>query len=92
DSDILIEAVNRTTENEFDDNRQIKEAEPVQSAGQDILDKMTGKTVAEESADDATISEVETVEEAGVDISKMETTEQVIDAETGEILDEEEPF
>lgn len=92
DSDILIEAVNRTTENEFDDNRQIKEAEPVQSAGQDILDKMTGKTVAEEPAEDATISETETVEEAGVDISKMETTEQVIDAETGEILDEEEPF
>ncbi|HEL2177117.1 TPA: recombinase RecT [Streptococcus suis] len=92
DSDILIEAVNRTTENEFDDNRQIKEAEPVQSAGQGILDKMTGKTVAEEPAEDATISEVETVEEAGVDISKMETTEQVIDAETGEILDEEEPF
>ncbi|HEM5982168.1 TPA: recombinase RecT [Streptococcus suis] len=79
DSDILIEAVNRTTENEFDNNRQIKEAEPVQSAGQDILDKMTGKTVAEEPAEDATISEVE-------------TTEQVIDAETGEILDEEEPF
>ncbi|HEM6456080.1 TPA: recombinase RecT [Streptococcus suis] len=92
DSDILIEAVNRTTENEFDDNRQIKEAEPVQSAGQGILDKMTGKTVAEEPAEDATISEAETVEEAGVDISKMETTEQVIDAETGEILDEEEPF
>ncbi|MGQ7388896.1 recombinase RecT [Streptococcus suis] len=89
DSDILIEAVNRTTENEFDDSRQIKEAEPVQSAGQDILDKMTGKTVA---AEDATIPEVETIEEAGVDISKMETTEQVIDAETGEILDEEEPF
>lgn len=92
DSDIFIEAVNRTTENEFDDNRQIKEAESVQSAGQDILDKMTGKTVTEEPAEDATISEVETVEEAGVDISKMETTEQVIDAETGEILDEEEPF
>ncbi|WP_161498310.1 recombinase RecT, partial [Streptococcus suis] len=92
DSDILIEAVNRTTENEFDNNHQIKEAEPVQSAGQDILDKMTGKTAAEESAEDATISEVETVEEAGADISKMETTEQIIDAETGEILDEEEPF
>ncbi|HEM3582101.1 TPA: recombinase RecT [Streptococcus suis] len=92
DSDILIEAVNRTTENEFDDNRQIKEAEPVQSAGQDILNKMTGKTVAEEPAKDVTISEVEAVEEVGVDISKMETTEQVIDAETGEILDEEEPF
>lgn len=92
DSDILIEAVNRTTENEFDDNRQIKEAEPVQSAGQDILDKMTGKTVAEEPAEDATISDVETVEEAVVVISKTETTEQVIDAETGEILDEEEPF
>ncbi|HHT7734801.1 TPA: recombinase RecT [Streptococcus suis] len=92
DSDILIEAVNRTTENEFDDNRQIKEAESVQSAGQGILDKMTGKTVAEEPAEDATISEAETVEEVGVDISKMETTEQVIDAETGEILDEEEPF
>ncbi|HEL1777943.1 TPA: recombinase RecT [Streptococcus suis] len=92
DSDILIEAVNRTTENEFDDNRQIKEAEPVQSAGQDILDKMTGEIVAEEPAEDATISEAETVEEAGVDISKMETTEQVVDAETGEILDEEEPF
>ncbi|HEM6413302.1 TPA: recombinase RecT [Streptococcus suis] len=92
DSDILIEAVHRTTENEFDDNRQIKEAESVQSAGQGILDKMTGKTVAEEPAEDATISEAETVEEVGVDISKMETTEQVIDAETGEILDEEEPF
>ncbi|MGO0053923.1 recombinase RecT, partial [Streptococcus suis] len=48
DSDILIEAVNRTTENEFDGTRQIKEAKPVQSAGQDILDKMTGKTAAEE--------------------------------------------
>ncbi|HFI0500257.1 TPA: recombinase RecT [Streptococcus suis] len=92
DSDILIEAVNRTTENEFDNNRQIKEAEPVQSAGQDILDKMTGKTVEEEPAEDATISEVETVEEAGADISETETIEQIIDAETGEILDEEEPF
>ncbi|HFI0339068.1 TPA: recombinase RecT [Streptococcus suis] len=92
DSDILIEAVNRTTENEFDNNRQIKEVESVQSAGQDILDKMTGKTVAEEPAEDASFSEVETVEEAGVDISEVETTEQVIDAETGEILDEEEPF
>ncbi|MFH6626349.1 recombinase RecT [Streptococcus suis] len=92
DSDILIEAVNRTTENEFDNNRQIKEAEPVQSAGQDILDKMTGKAVAEEPTEDAIISEVETVEEAGADISEVETTEQVIDAETGEILDEEEPF
>ncbi|MDE1692429.1 recombinase RecT [Streptococcus suis] len=92
DSDILIEAVNRTTENEFDNNRQIKEVESVQSAGQDILDKMSGKTVAEEPAEDATISEMETVEEAGVDISKMETTEQIVDAETGEILDEEEPF
>ncbi|WP_105143503.1 recombinase RecT [Streptococcus suis] len=69
-----------------------KNVEIEQSAGQDILDKMTGKTVAEEPAEDATISETETVEEAGVDISKMETTEQVIDAETGEILDEEEPF
>ncbi|HFI0136378.1 TPA: recombinase RecT [Streptococcus suis] len=92
DSDILIEAVNRTTENEFDNNRQIKEVESVQSAGQDILDKMTGKTVAEEPAEDASFSEVETVEEAGADISEVETTEQVIDAETGEILDEEEPF
>ncbi|HEM4389124.1 TPA: recombinase RecT, partial [Streptococcus suis] len=92
DNDLFIDAVNRTTENEYDNERQVKEAEPVQSAGQDILDKMTGKTVAEEPAEDATISETETVEEAGVDISKMETTEQVIDAETGEILDEEEPF
>lgn len=92
DSDILADSINKTTADEYDNERQIKEAEPVQSAGQDILDKMTGKTVAEEPAEDATISEVETVEEAGVDISKMETTEQVIDAETGEILDEEEPF
>ncbi|MFM0683735.1 recombinase RecT [Streptococcus suis] len=92
DSDILADSINKTTADEYENERQIKEAEPVQSAGQDILDKMTGKTVAEEPAEDATISEVETVEEAGVDISKMETTEQVIDAETGEILDEEEPF
>ncbi|HEM6591248.1 TPA: recombinase RecT [Streptococcus suis] len=69
-----------------------KNVEIEQSAGQDILDKMTGKTVAEEPVEDATISETETVEEAGVDISKMETTEQIVDAETGEILDEEEPF
>ncbi|HFI0029625.1 TPA: recombinase RecT [Streptococcus suis] len=92
DSDILADSINKTTADEYDNERQIKEAEPVQSAGQDILDKMTGKTVAEEPAEDATISEAETVEEAGVDISKMETTEQVIDAETGEILEEEEPF
>ena len=92
DSDLFAGAINNTIAEEYDDDRQIKEAEPVQSAGQDILDKMTGKTVAEEPAEDATISEVETVEEAGVNISKKETTEQVIDAETGEILDEEEPF
>ncbi|HEM4176716.1 TPA: recombinase RecT [Streptococcus suis] len=92
DSDILADSINKTTADEYDNERQIKEAEPVQSAGQDILDKMTGETVAEEPAEDATISEMETVEEAGADISEMETTEQVIDAETGEILDEEEPF
>ncbi|MDW8777362.1 recombinase RecT [Streptococcus suis] len=92
DSDILADSINKTTADEYDNERQIKEAEPVQSAGQDILNKMTGKTVAEEPAKDVTISEVEAVEEVGVDISKMETTEQVIDAETGEILDEEEPF
>ncbi|HHW4959247.1 TPA: recombinase RecT [Streptococcus suis] len=92
DSDILADSINKTTADEYDNERQIKEAEPVQSAGQDILDKMTGKTVTEEPAEDATISEAEAVEEAGVDISKMETTEQIIDAETGEILDEEEPF
>ncbi|HEL1734370.1 TPA: recombinase RecT [Streptococcus suis] len=92
DSDILADSINKTTADEYENERQIKEAEPVQSAGQDILDKMTGKAVAEEPAEDATISEMETVEEAGADISKMETTEQVIDAETGEILDEEEPF
>ncbi|HFI0385374.1 TPA: recombinase RecT [Streptococcus suis] len=87
-------------DNEDSNVNEVKRAKDVtprnveieQSAGQDILDKMTGKTVAEEPAEDATISETETVEEAGVDISKMETTEQVIDAETGEILDEEEPF
>ncbi|HEL1585288.1 TPA: recombinase RecT [Streptococcus suis] len=92
DSDLFAGAINKTIADEYNNERQMKEAEPVQSAGQDILDKMTEKTVAEEPAEDATISEVETVEEAGVDISKMETTEQVIDAETGEILDEEEPF
>ncbi|HFI0702999.1 TPA: recombinase RecT [Streptococcus suis] len=87
-------------DNEDSNVNEVKRAKDVtprnveieQSAGQDILDKMTGKTVAEEPAEDATISEAETVEEAGVDISKMETTEQVIDAETGEILEEEEPF
>ncbi|HEL1648700.1 TPA: recombinase RecT [Streptococcus suis] len=79
DSDLFAGAINNTIAEEYDNDRQIKEAEPVQSAGQDILDKMTGKTVAEEPAEDATIS-------------KMETTEQIIDAETGEILDEEEPF
>ena len=92
DSDLFAGAINNTIAEEYDNDRQIKEADPVQSAGQDILDKMTRKTVSEEPTEDATISEVETVEEAGVDISKMETTEQVIDAETGEILDEEEPF
>ncbi|HFI0586249.1 TPA: recombinase RecT [Streptococcus suis] len=92
DSDILADSINKTIADEYDNERQIKEAEPVQSAGQDILDKMTGKTVTEEPAEDATISEVETVEEAGADISETETNEKVIDAETGEILDEEEPF
>ena len=43
-------------------------------------------------ADISTYEEGINAEEAGVDISKMETTEQVIDSETGEILDEEEPF
>ena len=46
DSDLFAGAINNTIAEEYDNDRQIKEAEPVQSAGQDILDKMTRKTVS----------------------------------------------
>lgn len=43
DSDLFAGAINNTIAEEYDNDRQIKEADPVQSAGQDILDKMTRK-------------------------------------------------
>lgn len=96
DSDILADSINKTTADEHENDRQIKDAEPVQSAGQDILNKMTNKQAtevsAEECTEDATMSETEVVEDVEEAVAEAEDPTTVVDVETSEVLDEEEPF
>lgn len=92
DSDLFAGAINNTIADEYDNDRQIKEVDPIKSAGQDVLNKMTGKYETEESTEDhvgdVNVSETEVVEE----VADTETPVATIDVETGEVLDEEEPF
>ncbi|HFU3726081.1 TPA: recombinase RecT [Streptococcus suis] len=75
-------------DNEDSNVNEVKRAKDVtprnveieQSAGQDILEKMTGKAIAK------------TTEEVEVLDAEVEQPTQTIDTETGEILDEKEPF
>lgn len=92
DSDLFAGAINNTIADEYDNDRQIKEVDPIKSAGQDVLNKMTGKYETEESTEDhvgdVNVSETEVVEE----VADTETPAATVDVETGEVLDEEEPF
>lgn len=98
DSDILLEAINRTTENEFDNDRVAKDVTPAVSDSQGLLESMVNQAHTTESgeaeepqadaADQALDQELPTN-----DTSYQEDEIPSFDEETGEILDdEEEPF
>ncbi|MEI4342453.1 RecT family recombinase [Streptococcus suis] len=99
DSDILIEAVNRTTENEFDNNRQIKEAEPVKGEAETLEDILQAPS---EPVADVEVTDGEIVEEdeTGPKTAKKTANPDELkpgypadeipdfDQETGEVLEE----
>lgn len=49
DNDLFIDAVNRTTENEYDNERQIKEAEPVKGEAETLDDILKAPSATTES-------------------------------------------
>lgn len=68
------------TDSNVNEVKKAKDVTPYnETSGQDILDKMTSKAIVEDTTEDTAISETE-------------TPNVTVDAETGEILDEEEPF
>ena len=100
DNDLFIDAVNRTTENEYDNNRQIKEAEPVRDEAE-TLDSFL--EVSSELTESEEVSEIQTTEETKTTLKTTKKTanpdelkqtsypeDEVpdFDEETGEILEE----
>lgn len=59
DNDLFIDAVNRTTENEFDNKRRVKEAEPVRDSVETLDDilKAPNKPVEDENVVDGEFTE-----------------------------------
>lgn len=49
DNDLFVDAVNRTTENEYSDNRTIKDAEVIEESGETINDFLNSPSEATES-------------------------------------------
>lgn len=100
DNDLFIDAVNRTTENEYDNERRVKEAEPVRdevetlddilkapsksSDGDDIID---GEFAEENQTTPKTAEKTPNPDELG---STENPAEEIpnFDEETGEVLEE----
>ena len=87
DNDLFIDAVNRTTENEYDNERQVKDITPQEPEN---LDSILGNPTVSES--ESVENPQETAEETQnkVAVSKAETTTPKVDEETGEVLDGEQ--
>lgn len=77
DNDLFIDAVNRTTENEYDNDRQIKEAKPVNDKVEN-LDSIMGQAQHEK----AVFAEMETTEI--IDVPAAEVVDQVKDVTPSE--------
>lgn len=100
DNDLFIDAVNRTTENEYDNERQVKEAEPVREEVETLDDilKTPSAPVEDENVLDGEFTEEtktppKTAEKtanpdelASTEYPEAETPD--FDEETGEVLEE----
>ena len=89
DNDLFIDAVNRTTENEYDNERRVKDVTPQEA---ESLDDVLGNPTVSESESVENPQETQAVEEPQnkATISKTETTTPKVDEETGEVLDGEQ--
>lgn len=100
DNDLFIDAVNRTTENEYDNERQVKEAEPVRDEVEtldDILKAPSTPTESENVVDGEFTEETKTppkTAEKTANPDELISTEYPadkipdFDEETGEVLEE----
>ena len=100
DNDLFIDAVNRTTENEYDNERQVKEAEPVRDEVETLDDilKAPNKPVEDENVVDGEFTaETKTTPKTGkktANPDELASTEHPakeipsFDEETGEVLEE----
>lgn len=85
DNDLFIDAVNRTTENEYDNERQVKEAEPVRDEVE-TLDSILG---ASEEVTEKPKKEVINQELTTTDTSSSVNETPDFDEETGGVIDHE---
>lgn len=87
DNDLFIDAVNRTTENEYDNERRVKD---ITSQELESLDSILGNPTVSKA--ESVENPQETAEEPKnkADVSKTETTTPKVDKETGEVLDGEQ--
>lgn len=100
DNDLFIDAVNRTTENEYDNERQVKEAEPVRDEVEtldDILKAPSTPSESENVVDGEFTEETKTTPKTAKktvnpdELTSTEYPEEEIpdfDEETGEVVEE----
>ena len=100
DSDLFIDAVNRTTANEYENGRQVKEAEPVRDEVEtldDILKAPSTPTESDNVVDGEIVTETKTPPKTGKktanpdELTSSEYPADEIpdfDEETGEVLEE----
>lgn len=87
DNDLFIDAVNRTTENEYDNERRVKDITPQET---ESLDSILGNPTVSESESVENPQEAAEEPQNKVAVSKVETTTPKVDKETGEVLDGEQ--
>lgn len=83
DNDLFIGAVNRTTENEYDNEHRVKDITPQEL---ESLDSILGNPTVSESESVENPQEAAEESQNKVAVSKTETTTPKVDKETGEIL------
>ena len=88
DNDLFIDAVNRTTENEYDNERQAKDVTPQETESLD--DVLGNPTVSKEKSAENQENQAFEKTQNKVAVSKTETTTPKVDEETGEVLDGEQ--
>lgn len=87
DNDLFIDAVNRTTENEYDNERRVKDITPQEL---ESLDSILGNPTVSESESVENPQEAAEESQNKVAVSKTETTAPKVDEEAGEVLDGEQ--